>query len=284
MLRELHRIEHRVCKTELEAEVAELRLIIAHLPRHNRRSRPGKAPHWIKLTDEAFPRLSIVRRPDGPGTVLFGPYRGQKAARPVVEALWDALPIRRCTGRPGTREAPCAPAQLGVALCPCDGTLTEVEYREVVERLLRAVVSEPGPLLEPLADRVAALAGDERFEEAAWVRDRHRALARAIERRRAWQVLQAAGTIHAVTQDGSAAALIERGRLSAAWADGRHPPLTPVAPDTGSGPDVPPDLGDAEEAHLVWRWLTSGDVRLVEAAGVVAEPCARVPVLDRIAV
>ncbi|MBU1494914.1 MAG: DEDD exonuclease domain-containing protein [Actinobacteria bacterium] len=284
MLRELDRIEHRVCETELEAEITELRLIVAHRPRHNRRSRPGRAAHWIKLTDEAFPRLSVVRRPDGPGTLLFGPYRGQQAARPVVEALWDALPIRRCTGKPGAREAPCAPAQLGVALCPCDGTLTRAEYAGVIDLLDRGVAADPDLLLTPLAARTAALAREERFEEAAWLRDRHRALARALERRRAWSVLQQAGTIHAAAEDGSGAALIERGRLVTAWADGHHPPLMTIAPPSADLPQLPADLADAEEAHLVWRWLTSGNVRLVEAGGVVAEPRLPVRSLDQIAV
>ena len=122
MLRELTAIDHRVCPTELEAEVTELRLIRAHNPRHNRRSRPAPAPHWLRLTDEAFPRLSLVRsvRP-GDGLLHLGPFRGQAAARLVAEAIWDALPLRRCSGPPGRRSAPCAPAQLGVALCPCDG-------------------------------------------------------------------------------------------------------------------------------------------------------------------
>jgi len=284
MLRELDRIEHRVCETELEAEITELRLIVAHRPRHNRRSKPGKAPHWIKLTDEAFPRLSVVRRPDGPGTLLFGPYRGQAAARPVMEALWDAVPIRRCTGKPGAREALCAPAQLGVALCPCDGSLTEAEYREVVELIERGVPSDPDLLLAPLADRTAALARDERFEEAAWLRDRHRALTRALERRRAWSVLQEAGTIHAAAEDGSGAALIERGSLVAAWADGHRPPLLTISDPARETPLLPADLAAAEEAHLVWRWLTSGKVRLVETSGVVAEPRLPVRSLGQIAV
>ncbi|MCB2223660.1 MAG: DEDD exonuclease domain-containing protein [Actinobacteria bacterium] len=284
MLRELDHIEHRVCATELEAEVAEVRLIIANRPRHNRRSRPGKAPHWIKLTDEAFPRLSVVRKPNGPGTLLFGPFRGAAAARPVVEALWDAVPVRRCTGRPGSREAACAPAQLGVAMCPCDGTLPEGDYAEVVERIVAGVSAEPDLLLGPLAQRIASLAATERFEEAAWVRDRHRALARSLERRRAWQTLQRAGTIHAAEDDGASAALIERGRLVAAWADGSHPPLLRISAPEPDPPPLPADLGDAEEAHLVWRWLTSGRVRLLEAGGVIAEPRRPVQALQSVAV
>jgi DNA polymerase-3 subunit epsilon len=50
MLRELESVDHRVCANELEAEVTELRLIAAHAPRHNRRSKPPRSHHWVKLT------------------------------------------------------------------------------------------------------------------------------------------------------------------------------------------------------------------------------------------
>jgi DNA polymerase-3 subunit epsilon len=284
MLRELDSIDYRVCETELEAEITEIRLISAHAPRHNRRSRSGKAPHWIKLTDEDFPRLSIVRSAHGAGTLLLGPYRGRRAARQVVEALWDATPIRRCTGKAGRRGAPCAFAQLGVALCPCDGRLQPGTYREVVDRLVEGVTSRPGLLLDPLAERIIGFAAGRRFEEAAWARDRYRALAAALQRRRAWSTLQLAGTIRAETADGAEAALIERGRLVSAWTEGGHAPLSPLPrPDTATTP-LPLTSADAEEARLVWRWLTSGRVRLTEAEAPLAEPLAPVPVLDTIAV
>ena len=46
------------------------------------------------------------------------------------------------------------------------------------------VEHEPGLLLEPLERRITDLARDGRFEEAAEVRDRYRALGRTLERRR----------------------------------------------------------------------------------------------------
>jgi DNA polymerase-3 subunit epsilon len=283
MLRELDRIEHRVCRTELEAEVTELRLIQAHAPRHNRRSRPGRTAHWIKLTEEEFPRLSIVRNPRGPGTLLFGPYAGRRGAARVVEALWDAVPIRRCTGRPGRRGAACAPAQLGVAMCPCDGTLDPARYAEMVARIQEAVNHSPDLLLDPLAERVAALAAAHRYEEAGWARDRHGALAAALERRRRWEVLQQAGSLIAGS-DGKGSALIEAGRLAAAWEEADRPPLLPTPSAPGPAPPLPLDLADAEEAGLVWRWLTSGEVRLVEALRPFCEPVRPVARLERIEV
>lgn len=284
MLRELAAIEHRVCTTELEAEVTELRLILAHNPRHNRRSRPGPSPHWVRLTDEDFPRLSLVRSPRPAGLLHLGPFRGQNAARLVAEAIWDAVPVRRCSGPPGRRGGPCAPAQLGVALCPCDGRLAPAEYHPVVERLIEGVRHDPALLLDPLADRVATLAREGRFEEAGWVRDRHHALARALERRRAWQALARGGLIGAEHPE-TGGALIERGRLVAAWEAGSRPPLLPLpACSAEEPPEVPADLGDAEEAEILWRWLGRRGVRLLESSGSLALPARPVRRLERIEV
>src|SRR3954447_12840350 len=49
------------CATPLEAEVRELRLIAEHKPKYNRRSRFPEKVHYLKLTREPWPRLSLVR-------------------------------------------------------------------------------------------------------------------------------------------------------------------------------------------------------------------------------
>jgi DNA polymerase-3 subunit epsilon len=282
MLAELARVDHRVCETELEAEVTELRLISAHTPRHNKRSKPTRAPHWVRVTDEAFPRLSLVRSPAATAITHLGPFGGRAAAALVVEALWDALPLRRCTGRPGSREGLCAFAQLGVAACPCDGRLTPSAYRGIVERLLVGLDGSPDVLLEPLAVRMVGLARSQRFEEAAWVRDRHGALLRTLERRAAWKAMQAAGSIHAVGPDGGA--VIEQGRLSVAWADPARPPLHSLQPPVREWPEVPATVTDAAEAAIVWKWLTRGDTAVIETTGTDLEAAPALPRLLRIAV
>jgi DNA polymerase-3 subunit epsilon len=282
MLRELHSVDHRVCNTELEAEVTELRLIGAHRPRHNRRSKPPRSSHWVRLTGGPFPRLSLARTVASDARFHIGPFRSATAARSVIEAIWDALPIRRCSHRPGSRSAPCAFAQLGAALCPCDGSLGEAEYRPVVERLIEAVTQRPDLLLEPLTRKISVHARAARFEEAAWVRDRHLALGRALERRRAWSALQRAGMIRATGPDGGA--LIDRGRLIATWPDGDRPPLLPAVAAVPEVSEVARSVIDAEEAHLVWRWLTGEGIVLEDAEGPLDLPAHPVARLERIAV
>ncbi|MCZ6631217.1 MAG: DEDD exonuclease domain-containing protein, partial [Actinobacteria bacterium] len=177
LMKELHSIDHRVCETLLEAEVTELRLIHAYRPRYNRRSRPPKTSHFVKVTDERYPRLSVVRSLKDDGISYLGPFRSKRAADLVLTAIWDAHPIRRCRTVPGSREGKCAAAQLGVARCPCDGQLPEDEYRSVVDRLLTGIAESPDLLLDPLVDRMGRFADERRYEEAARVRDRHDALA-----------------------------------------------------------------------------------------------------------
>jgi len=277
MLAEMSTIDYRVCPTEIEASVTELRLIQAHRPRHNRRSKPPKVSHWLTLTDERFPRLSITRTPKQTSSMCLGPFRRQKTATTVREAIWDAVALRRCTGRPGLRSAPCAFSQLGVAACPCDGTLSEADYRPIVQAVVAGISVDPTILLLPLQEKVAELARAQRFEEAAWIRDRYVALARAIERRRTWQALEAAGRIFASGPDGIAC--IDNGSLVTTWHDGNRPPLLPphVAPENTR--HVAPSVAAAEEAQLLWAWLTSGNTRLVEIVGPLASPASPVPPL-----
>ncbi|MDH3539294.1 MAG: DEDD exonuclease domain-containing protein, partial [Acidimicrobiia bacterium] len=253
MLRELETVDHYVCANELEAEITEIRLIAAHIPRHNRRSKPAKASHWVKLTHEAFPRLSLVRTQKDDGGTYLGPFRSRKAAELVMNGIWDAVPIRRCRGAAGKRPARCAFDQLGVSVCPCAGDVDADEYAAIVDRVRRGLNDYPSLLLDPLVDRIAAHAREQRYEEAGWVRDRYRALARAIDRRRAWQVLQQAGTLWAETSAGDGA-LVERGRLVAAWGGGEQPPLLAPAHLDDRAPQTPPTVATAEEAHLIWRW------------------------------
>jgi DNA polymerase-3 subunit epsilon len=280
MLQELDRIEHLECATELEAEVTELRLIHSHRPRHNRRSKPPKSSHWVKLTQEAFPRLSLVRSQREDGGMYLGPFRSRRSAELVMTAIWDAVPIRRCSSKPGTRGAACAPAQLGVAMCPCDGSLSEDRYAPVVATVRSGIDEDPSLLLDPLMAKMSELAALERYEEAAWVRDRYRALARALTRRREWQAMNRAGGLWAESADGEGA-VIDHGRLSHSWNGLRGPVLAPsIDLESDGWPQVPPSVEVADEAHLIWRWLTQHNVRLIDATGPLMLPRAAIPELS----
>jgi DNA polymerase-3 subunit epsilon len=167
-----------------------------------------------------------------------------------------------------------------VAACPCDGSLTESEYQPIVDRLVAGIEHDPQLLLRPLQAKMSDLAVQQRFEEAGWMRDRYRALARSLERRRAWQTLNRAGMLRMETSAGDGA-VIERGRLTVAWADNNRPAFYPTGTDLDtSWPAVPTSVQDAEEAHLLWQWLTGSGAVLLDSSQPLHMPAIRIPELQ----
>jgi len=236
LLRELVDIDHIECSGELEASVLEVRMIHELAPRYNRRTKHWRAYSYVKLTlDEPWPRLAVVRQPRrGDGCVYLGPVGSARTARQIADAIETVVPLRRCTNRlPAAvdgggcvrplREGVCAPAQLGVATCPCSGMVSASTYRAEVDHLVHALTREPAALLAPLQARLHRLAALQRYEQAADLRDRAAALARALERQRRHDAVRRAGRIE-IEVIGEGWAVVDGGVLRGAGPGARPGP------------------------------------------------------------
>ena len=282
LLRETQGIRHVACATTLEAAVTEVRLIHEHQPRYNRVAKRWRSYTYVKLTmDEAFPRLAVVRTPKPDGGVYVGPLPSASVARLVTDAVHSAVPLRRCSARvPQSRlalhGAPCTPAQLGVATCPCSGDIGEAAYRELAVRAARGLTSQPELLLDPLAHRMAALAAAERFEEAADVRDRAAALAQALGRQRRTDALRRAGVVR-LAFGSDAGAEVRNGVLVRTWTGEPGLPLA-VGPEPPP-PDGPLPCEVADEVGCIAGWLEAeaGRVRLEHCDGGLASVVEALP-------
>ncbi|MCW2684263.1 MAG: polymerase epsilon subunit [Blastococcus sp.] len=277
------RVDAIPCAHDLEAAVRELRLIAEHKPRYNRRSRFPERALWVRLTEEPFPRLSVVRRVR-PGTGVFlGPFPDRRAADAAVAAVHESLPLRQCTIRISAR-APagtaCALAGMGRCGAPCTGAQSAQEYASIAAVFAAAVDSDPSALVTPLLARVDRLAAEERYEDAAVLRDRAAVLVRAVRRRQRLESLAAVPELVLARSDGAGGwhlSVVRRGRLVAA---GAAPPGTSVrgtlpgllaTAETLTGPDDE-QVTTVDETELVLRWMEKPGTRLVQLTGVLASP------------
>jgi len=180
LLREVRRVDHVVCASDLEAAVVEARLIRAHAPRYNRAQRGTRARWFLRLTGERFPRLTIARA--GPG---LGPM-SRSAAVAVKEALEAATELRTCTARLGARPAggACVRGQIGRCPAPCERAIDPKAYGAIADPVARALDGDPSGIVASLARRMAVLAREDRFEEAAETRARLEAVIEAARWRR----------------------------------------------------------------------------------------------------
>jgi DNA polymerase III subunit epsilon len=275
------RVDHVVCAHALEAAVRELRLIAAHRPRYNRRSRNPHRAWWVAPTAEAFPRLSIVT---GARDGALGPFRSRQAAAAAADALLDAVPLRPCTVRipaRGASAAPCALHELGRCAAPCAGLQSPQEYAPAVTALADLVHGRDDGPLQRLAAAVDGLGARERFEEAARHRDRLAGLVLGLERGQRLAALAALPELVGARPDGRGGwelAVVRHGRLAAAGTARRGTPPMPVVEALRLGAqtvlpaDGPLRGAPAEEVHLLHRWLSSGGTRLVHAEPPWSEP------------
>jgi hypothetical protein len=122
------------------------------------------------------------------------------------------------------------------------------------------LTAEPHLVLEPLADRMRALAASERFEEAAAVRDRAGAFAAAIAQQRNLRMVHEAGRFEVETETGDRIVLTEAGLAG---------PQTRAAAEPQS----------LDEALCIARWLdrNAERVRLVDIEGRLCSPLPALP-------
>ena len=266
------------CATPLEAGVRELRLIAAHEPRYNRRSRRSGKVHWLKLTVEPWPRLSLVRQVVDDGADYLGPFASRRAAETCLAALHETFPIRQCSGRLPllpTRSA-CVLAELGRCASPCDGSSSVEHYAEVVARVRSSLVERPDEVVEAIAARMDVLAAGERFEEAGTHRDRLAAFLRAASRTQRLGSLASCSELVAARREDDrrwAVHVVRHGRLAAAGViphdahAGEWVRQLRESAETVTGGPGPTPAATAAESEQILRWLEQPGVRLVHVEG-----------------
>ncbi|HEV8087872.1 MAG TPA: DEDD exonuclease domain-containing protein [Actinomycetota bacterium] len=260
------RIDTITTRGELEALVLESRLIARHLPRFNAHGKRWRRYVFLKLDpSEAWPRWKVSRSTDpSDGAIYLGPFGSSGRATLAKEALEEAFPIRRCTRSMGrrTRFAPCALADMGRCLAPCDGRVEPDAYHALVGAML-ASLDVPQDLMRLLDARMTGLAEQERFEEAALARDRLRALAEALQRARHDRWLTD-GRLTIAAASGERLDLIG-GALRCDDPEG-------IAPAAPIGSPAPRDRAD--ELAVVRSWLRRHPGRVLACDDPPAEPVA----------
>jgi len=287
MLAAAERVESVECAHALEAEVRELRLIAAHAPPYNRRSKFPERVLWLKLTAEPYPRVSLVRQLAADGAAYLGPFARRRMAELAAAGIYDAVHLRQCTRRLSVRtpSPACALAELGRCPAPCQLAITPQEYELAAAGPVREVVhGDPGPVVDRLLARMAVLADRQRYEEAAVVRARMAALLGAAVRMQRLTALtsvaELVGARPVVARGGWELAVVRHGRLVAAGmsAPGVHPRQTlevllATAETVQPGPGPTP-CASAAETERILSWLERPETRLVQVTHGWASPIA----------
>ena len=173
-----------VCQSEFEALVLEASQIKAHTPKYNILLKDDKGYSYIKVTREAWPRLSFTLQKEEDGAEYIGPYTSSFAAREMAESAQDAFLLPRCSRRfPQDlgKGRPCLNAHIGKCMGVCSGRISCEEYNQAVRGAVHLIRYGKKDILKTLTQRMQEASERLEFETAALLRDQIAAITKVTE-------------------------------------------------------------------------------------------------------
>jgi excinuclease ABC subunit C len=171
------------CESEVDALLTESRLIKDIQPPYNEQQRDGKTFPYIEITvGDDFPGVYVTRQPRLKGSRLFGPFLNAFTARQAVNALQRVFRYRTCELDIRADDErrrwfrPCLLYAIRQCSAPCADHISREKYAADIKALTRVLRSKRSHLLRQLRADMAAAAAERRYEDAAVLRDRVKAI------------------------------------------------------------------------------------------------------------
>jgi excinuclease ABC subunit C len=176
-------VETLVVASETEALILENNLIKQYKPRYNVRLKDDKSYLSVKVTTkDRWPRIFVTRRIVRDGNLYLGPYGSAAGLRDCLDTIRKVFPLRTCSDAVfRNRARPCLEYQIKRCLGPCVLPVDEAEYRRQLDGAVRLLEGRTDELIAELEAAMERASEEERFEDAARLRDRVAAVARVAE-------------------------------------------------------------------------------------------------------
>lgn len=175
MVTHITRFEYIVTDSELEALVLECNLIKEYRPKYNTMLMDDKTYPFIKVTvDEPFPRIMMARRMAKDKAKYFGPYTSAGAVKDTIELIRKIYKVRSCNRRlprDTGKERPCLNYHIHQCDAPCQGYISQEDYRRSIDEVLRFLNGNFDSILKELEQKMMRASENMEFEKAIEYRE-----------------------------------------------------------------------------------------------------------------
>lgn len=175
MVTHIARFEYIVTDSELEALVLECNLIKEHRPKYNTMLMDDKSYPFIKVTvDEPFPRIMLARKMVKDKAKYFGPYTSAGAVKDTIELIRKLYNIRSCNRKLPQdvgKERPCLNYHIHQCKAPCQGYISQDEYRKSIDEVIRFLNGNYDLILKELEEKMQSASEAMEFEKAIEYRE-----------------------------------------------------------------------------------------------------------------
>lgn len=174
-----------VTKTEKEALILEINLIKKHRPRFNIMFMDDKSYPYIKITQEKYPRLTVVREAKKDKKAnYYGPFPDASAAHNMASLLNSIYPLRKCITLP---KKVCLYYHLGQCLGPCQYKVDDDAYPQMIKEIVQVLKGDDKALRQRLNDQMKQATDKLNYEKAMVYRDFLRSLDHVQDKQTVYQ-------------------------------------------------------------------------------------------------
>ncbi|MFC7678260.1 excinuclease ABC subunit UvrC [Paenibacillus sp. GCM10028914] len=168
LVSEIRDFEYIVTGSNMEALILECNLIKTHQPRYNVLLKDDKTYPYLKITNEAHPRLEVTRRVLKDKAKYFGPYPNAYAAQQTKKLLDRMYPLRKCGVMP---KEVCLYYHMGQCLAPCVKEVPQTAYEEITREISSFLSGGHEEVKKELQRKMQEAAEELYFERAKELRD-----------------------------------------------------------------------------------------------------------------
>jgi excinuclease ABC subunit C len=173
-----YHLEYVTTNSEVEALLMEAQLIKKFQPKFNILLKDDKSFPYIQLrTNHDFPQLVKYRGKDLSSGKFFGPFASALSVNMALNELQKIFKLRNCTDTDfANRTRPCIQYEIGRCYAPCVKKISKEDYSDLVWQVQNFLTGKGAELQKILSQKMEDLSSSMRFEEAAEIRDRIKAL------------------------------------------------------------------------------------------------------------
>lgn len=170
--------DYIVTSSEFEALVLECSLIKHYSPKYNILLKDDKGYHYIHISDEEYPHISVALQKTESGTYL-GPYTSGFVVKQTVEQVNKIFRLPTCSRKfpqDFRKGRPCLNFHIKQCVGLCQGKMSKEEYHALLEDALDYIRSGGSVNVDKMREEMEAAAENLEFEKAARLRDRLNAI------------------------------------------------------------------------------------------------------------
>lgn len=186
MVSQVYDYDFIVTDSEYEALVLECSLIKQNNPKYNILLKDDKGYHYIKISDEEYPRITDEKNISDDGEYL-GPYMSGFVTRETVNEVNKVFMLPTCAKKfpqDFRKGRPCLNYHIKQCMGVCMGNISSYDYKNIINQAVGYIKNGNSLSVEKLEREMKIYSEKCEFEKAAVIRDRIIAVKKASEKQK----------------------------------------------------------------------------------------------------